>query len=62
LAAQMRERLASNAAPRRAHEFNTLMVDFYRSKTATRMIAFLTDCHPDADQLMSPTLRRMLDD
>jgi hypothetical protein len=30
------------------HEFNTLMVDFYRLRDATGMIAFLTDCHPDA--------------
>jgi hypothetical protein len=36
------------------------MVDFYRSKNATRMVAFLTGCHPDADQLMSPGLRQML--
>lgn len=52
---------AISVPARRAHEFNTLMVGFYRSKTATRMIAFLTDCHPDADQLMSATLRRVLD-
>ena len=46
---------------RRAREFNSLMVEFYRSRTATRMVAFLTDCHPDADQLMSPAFRRVLD-
>jgi Fic family protein len=45
----------------RAREFNTHMVDFYRSRNATRMVAFLTDCHPDADQFMSPALRRVLD-
>src|SRR5215470_945838 len=51
---------AISVPARRAHEFNTLMVDFYRSKIATRMVAFLTDCHPDADQLMSPVLRKVL--
>lgn len=44
----------------RAQEFNTLMVDFYRFTDATRMVAFLTDCHPDAEQLMSPALQRHL--
>lgn len=39
---------------------NTLMVDFYRFSDATRMVAFLTDCHPDAGQLMSTALRRAL--
>jgi Fic family protein len=52
---------AISVPARRAREFNTLMVDFYRSRNATRMVAFLTDCHPDAEQLMSPTLRQMLD-
>jgi Fic family protein len=33
---------------RRAHEFNTLMVDLYRLRDATAMITFLTDCHPEA--------------
>lgn len=33
----------------RAGEFNTRMVDFYRSKDATSMFAFLTDCHPEAN-------------
>lgn len=46
----------------RAHEFNTLMVDFYRYKDASAMVAFLTDCHPDADQLMTPSLRQLLPD
>jgi Fic family protein len=30
-------------------EFNALMVDFYRTKDATGMFAFLLSCHPDAD-------------
>jgi Fic family protein len=51
---------AISVPARRVHEFNTLMVDFYRTKTATRMVAFLTDCHPDADQLMSSILRQVL--
>lgn len=45
----------------RAREFNTLMVDFYRLRQATRMVAFLTDCHPDAEQLVSPAVRAVLD-
>jgi Fic family protein len=52
---------AISVPARRAHEFNTLMVDFYRLKEATRMMVFLTDCHPDADQLMTPRLRQVLD-
>lgn len=51
---------AISVPSRRAHECNTLMVDFYRSRTATRMVAFLTDCHPDSDQVMSPALRQAL--
>ena len=45
---------------RRAREFNTLMVDFYRFRDASRMLAFLTDCHPDAAGLMTPSLRPVL--
>jgi Fic family protein len=51
---------AISVPARRAHEFNTLMVDFYRLRNATPMVAFLTDCHPDADQLMTPALRHAL--
>jgi Fic family protein len=32
----------------RAQEFNALMVDFYRTRIATDMVAFLASCHPDA--------------
>jgi Fic family protein len=53
---------AISVPARRAREFNTRMVDFYRLRTATGMVAFLTDCHPDADQLVSPALRAVLDD
>jgi hypothetical protein len=28
-------------------EFNTLMVDFYRTRDATAMFGFLLSCHPD---------------
>jgi hypothetical protein len=51
---------AISVPARRAREFNTLMVDFYRLRSGTRMVAFLTDCHPDADQLMSADLRAVL--
>ncbi|MGF1645965.1 MAG: cell filamentation protein Fic [Kineosporiaceae bacterium] len=44
----------------RAREFNSLMVDFYRFREATRMVAFLTDCHPDADEIMTPGMRAPL--
>jgi Fic family protein len=52
---------AISVPARRVREFNTLMVEFYRFKTATRMFAFLTDCHPDADELISAALRSVLD-
>lgn len=51
---------AISVPARRAREFNTLMVEFYRFRDATRMIAFLTDCHPDADELMTAVLRSLL--
>jgi prophage maintenance system killer protein len=31
----------------RAEEFNTKMVNFYRTKDGTEMVAFLASCHPD---------------
>lgn len=52
---------AISVPARRAREFNILMVEFYRFRNATRMFAFITDCHPDADQLMSPAFRNVLD-
>ena len=30
----------------RAEEFNTKMVNFYRMKDGTEMVAFLASCHP----------------
>jgi hypothetical protein len=44
----------------RAREFNTLMVDFFRFRDGTRMVAFLTDCHPDADEIVTPGMRALL--
>lgn len=35
----------------KAQEFNESMVRFYRDKEATEMMAFLVDCHPDAEQI-----------
>lgn len=39
----------------KAPEFNEKMVRFYLSKNATEMMAFLVDCHPDADAIQHPT-------
>lgn len=44
----------------RAREFDTLMVDFFRFRDGTRMVAFLTDCHPDADEIVTPGMRALL--
>jgi len=35
----------------RATEFNSRMVEFYASRDATGMMAFVLDCHPEAAQL-----------
>ena len=35
----------------KAHEFNENMVRFYLKKDATEMMAFLVDCHPDAEKI-----------
>lgn len=35
----------------RAQEFNSRMVDFYITRDATEMLAFLLDCHPEAAQI-----------
>jgi prophage maintenance system killer protein len=35
----------------KAQEFNENMVRFYLQKDATEMMAFLVDCHPDAEQI-----------
>lgn len=44
----------------RAREFNTRMVDFYRTKIGTGMLAFLTDCHPDSPDILTPAMRAAL--
>lgn len=36
----------------KAFEFNDNMVRFYLEKDATEMMAFLVDCHPDAEQIL----------
>jgi hypothetical protein len=35
----------------RAAEFNSRMVDFYISRNATEMMAFVLDCHPEVAQI-----------
>jgi hypothetical protein len=35
----------------KAQEFNENMVRFYLEKDATEMMAFLVDCHPDAEKI-----------
>lgn len=35
----------------RATEFNSRMVDFYVTRDATRMMAFVMDCHPEIAQI-----------
>ena len=37
----------------KAQEFNEKMVRFYLAKEATEMMAFLVDCHPDAEKIHS---------
>lgn len=41
----------------KAQEFNENMVRFYLEKDATEMMAFLVDCHPDAQQLREANTR-----
>ncbi len=36
----------------RAQEFNENMVRFYLKKEGTEMMAFLVECHPDAEQIL----------
>jgi len=44
----------------RAHDFNTFMVEFFRFREGTRMVAFLSDCHPDAAEITTPAVRALL--
>ncbi len=47
----------------RAAEFNSRMVDFYTSRDATRMMAFVLDCHPEVSQIrqLNPGLSAVRD-
>ncbi len=42
---------AISVAAAKTHEFNDNMVRFYLTKDATEMMAFLVNCHPEADQI-----------
>lgn len=47
----------------RAAEFNSRMADFYASRDATEMMAFVLDCHPEASQIrqLNPGLSAVRD-
>lgn len=47
----------------RAAEFNSRMVDFYTSRDATEMMAFVLDCHPEISQIrqLNPGLSSVRD-
>jgi prophage maintenance system killer protein len=47
----------------RAAEFNSRMVDFYTSRDATEMMAFVLDCHPEVAQIrqLNPGLSAVRD-
>jgi hypothetical protein len=47
----------------RATEFNSRMVNFYTSRDATEMMAFVLDCHPEASQIrrLNPGLSAVRD-
>lgn len=47
----------------RAAEFNSRMVDFYASRDATVMMAFVLDCHPEVSQIrqLNPGLSAVRD-
>lgn len=42
---------AISIAAAKAQQFNENMIRFYLEKDATEMMAFLVDCHPDAEQI-----------
>ena len=42
---------AISVSAAKAQEFNENMIRFYLKKDATEMMAFLVDCHPDAEQI-----------
>jgi hypothetical protein len=47
----------------RAAEFNSRMVDFYTSRDATEMMAFVLDCHPEVSKIrqLNPGLSAVKD-
>jgi len=47
----------------RAAEFNSRMVDFYTTRNATEMMAFVLDCHPEVSQIrqLNPGLSAVRD-
>jgi hypothetical protein len=47
----------------RATEFNSRMVNFYTSRDATEMMAFVLDCHPEVSQIrqLNPGLSAVRD-
>jgi hypothetical protein len=47
----------------RAAEFNSRMVDFYATRDATEMMAFVLDCHPEVSQIrrLNPGLSAVRD-
>jgi prophage maintenance system killer protein len=47
----------------RAAEFNSRMVDFYTSRDATEMMAFVLDCHPEVSQIrqLNPGILAVMD-
>jgi hypothetical protein len=47
----------------RAAEFNSRMVDFYTSRDATEMMAFVLDCHPEVSRIrqLNPGLSAVRD-
>jgi prophage maintenance system killer protein len=47
----------------RVAEFNSRMVDFYTTRDATEMMAFVLDCHPEATQIrqLNPELSAVRD-
>ena len=42
---------AISVSAAKAYKFNDNMVRFYLKRDATEMMAFLVDCHPEAEQI-----------
>lgn len=49
--------VACSSSSKEAHEFNDNMVRFYLEKDVTEMMAFLINCHPDAEHIQKTTPR-----